>query len=454
MIRLHNMLNNRRRFVISAAMGAVLILLAGGANAGVPQPVTAHCVPILSVNPSCTDYYPTIQAAVNAAAWGDAIFVGPGRYSESVTISTPGLSLFGAQAGNDARVDRHDPTKESIVDASSTGSAAFLVNADYEIIDGFTVTGGVAAAAPVGIYLGTYNLPQVLNNIVEKNSIGMYVESTGPTISHNLFRKNNAATVATNVKNNAGTGPTAGLGISTSGKCTYPLITENAFTGNEMAALAIDGVSSAHITNNTSENDGVFVLLRGTQSSQFSNNHGRNFGHGGDPAGPIIPDAAVEVGPNNFYLVISENDLEEGEAPISNGIAFTTILGTTCGSPPAACPNTNVWVTNNKIKRFPGNGIVAEELSGTGTVVYSWIVGNEARDNGSDGIFIEGASVNNHNIELFDNEAEGNHGLDCNDTTSGGGTLGAWDAWFNNTGNSSSPTGLCTPGRGHDHDWR
>jgi parallel beta-helix repeat protein len=444
MNRLRITLNNRKRFVFSAAMAAALVLLAGGANAGVPPPVTVHCVPKLSVNPSCADYYPTIQAAVNAANWGDAIFVGPGRYSESVTISTPGLSLLGAQAGNDARVDRHDRTKESIVDASSTGNAAFLVNADYEIIDGFTVTGGIATAGPVGIYLGTHNLPQVFNNIVEKNSIGMYVESTGPVISHNLFRKNNA-----------GTGTTAGLGILTNGKCTYPLITENAFTGNDMGALGIDGASNAHITNNTSENDGAFVLFRGTQSSQFSNNHGKNFGHGGDPAGPIILDAAVAVGPNNFYLVISDNDLENGEAPISNGIAFTTVLGTTCGSPPSPCPNTNVWVTNNKIKGFPGNGIVAEAGTGPeGTLLYSWIVGNEVRDNGSDGIFIEGASVNNHNIEVFDNEAEGNHGLDCDDTTSGGGTLGTWDAWFKNTGNSSSPAGLCTPGRGHDHDWR
>ena len=119
--------------------------------------------------------------------------------------------------------------------------------------------------------------------------------------------------------------------------------------------------------------------------------------------------------------------------------------------------NSNVNVKDNKIKGFPENGIVAEADPApgpVGTLVFSYIVGNEVRDNGSDGIFIERASVNNHNNELFDNEAEGNHGLDCDDTTAGGGTLGTWDAWFNNSGNSSSPTGLCTPGRGHDRDWR
>jgi parallel beta-helix repeat protein len=90
---------------------------------------------------------------------------------------------------------------------------------------------------------------------------------------------------------------------------------------------------------------------------------------------------------------------------------------------------------------------VAEEQSG-GTLIYSWIVGNEVRDNGSDGILID---VSNYNIELFDNEAEGNH-LDCeDDTTSGGAPPTIVDEWLNNTGTSSFPPGLCTPGRRHDH---
>ncbi len=47
---------------------------------------------------------------------------------------------------------------------------------------------------------------------------------------------------------------------------------------------------------------------------------------------------------------------------------------------------------------------------------YSSIVANEVRDNGLDGIFIEGAGVYDANISLFDNEAEGNHVFDCQDT--------------------------------------
>ena len=85
------------------------------------------------------------------------------------------------------------------------------------------------------------------------------------------------------------------------------------------------------ITNNTSENDGSFVIYDRYTYAQFSHNQGKNFGHTGVlPVcrSPIYADAAVAIGPGNLGLVISDNDLEKGEAPISNGIAFTTIFGT------------------------------------------------------------------------------------------------------------------------------
>jgi hypothetical protein len=108
-----------------------------------------------------------------------------------------------------------------------------------------------------------------------------------------------------------------------------------------------------------------------------------------------------------------------------------------------------VNVKNNKVSGFPENGIAAEEQTG-GTLQGSWIVGNEVRDNGMDGIFID---VNNQLISLFDNEAEGNNVFDCHDTSIGIGTLGTANWWLHNTGNLSYPRGLCTPGRRHDRDW-
>ena len=108
-----------------------------------------------------------------------------------------------------------------------------------------------------------------------------------------------------------------------------PVITENEFTGNETAAISVVEGNNAIITNNTSENDGSFVIYEGTHLCVFSHNRGKNFGHKGvlpvkGSSFSIYADAAVDVGPGNSDLVISDNDLERGEAPINNGIAFTT----------------------------------------------------------------------------------------------------------------------------------
>jgi hypothetical protein len=217
------------------------------------------------------------------------------------------------------------------------------------------------------------------------------------------------------------------------------------------------GASSTTITNNTSDKDGSFVVFFDTNGTVFKYNQGKNFGANGVkpvfvPSGPTTTnaDAAVEIALSNALLVISDNDLEEGESTISNGIAFTTAFGDGV--------NQYATVQNNKVRRFPSNGIVAEAdpTTGAGTLVYSSIVGNEAQDNGKDGILIqEATSGPNLYNWLFDNEAEGNKVYDCEDDTrlpSPTGTQGTNNYWFNNIGNLSSPTGLCTPGRGHYHD--
>jgi nitrous oxidase accessory protein NosD len=166
-------LNDRRRFVFSAATAAVFVLLAGTANA---QVLKVRCVPSHTINSSCyvpPTEYTTISAAVGAAVSGDIILVGPGTYKEYVTISTDSLSLFGAQAGRDAREDRDDPKKESIVNATGTGYPTFTVSAPYVVIDGFTIQGGTGGSPfSAGIFLSGSQGTQVLNNIIQANSTG------------------------------------------------------------------------------------------------------------------------------------------------------------------------------------------------------------------------------------------------------------------------------------------
>jgi hypothetical protein len=250
----------------------------------------------------------------------------------------------------------------------------------------------------------------------------------------------------------------AGFGIAGYGEGEGTAITENAFEGNLAAAMVLDGGKHTEVTKNTSKNDGSLVVIFGGEFNFISHNQGQAFGAKGFKPLPLTSppgsyaDAAIDVGNASGGLEINDNDLEEGRAPNYNGIAFSVIFGITYPT-----PYNNV--SNNRIKRFAGNGIVAGASSGKGMLVQSEISGNDIEDNGNDGILIQAATLQNSSNTLLHNEAEGNRNLDCEDDTNGSsfapsitGTLGTANTWFNNIGSLSLPAGLCTPGRRHDHD--
>jgi hypothetical protein len=218
-------------------------------------------------------------------------------------------------------------------------------------------------------------------------------------------------------------------------------ITQNAFEGNLAAAMYFDNAAYTSVTENTSEGDGSFVVFSESGNGMvFSHNRGRDFG--GKESLPIYgsakADAAIDLIIYNEYLQINDNDLEGGKLPGYNGIAFSSTLTT----PEFCCENCQV--SHNRIRRFAGNGIVAEEGSSP-TLEESLISLNVVEDNGNDGILIENATGNQNNV-FFDNKAEGNHVLDCVDNTSGALTLSTYDTWHNNAASLSYPRGLCTSG--------
>jgi hypothetical protein len=454
-------LNDGKRLIFAAALAALWVLLAGGGNAPAITTNTVWCVPNTSISPNCTSAAgkATIQLAVTAAKPGDVILVGPGYYNESVNITKANLSIFGAQAGKDAREDRHDPSKESIVDATGQGGgpgggAAFLQNAVNTVIDGFTIEGGTDGTGlySSGIYVNANNI-RIQNNIIQNNSVGVYLYLyLYGLVQYNLFQTNNTGTPGSDDY----LIPGPGLGIANDS--FYPLrISENAFEGNLAAAMLNYSVGSTVISQNTSKDDGAFAVFS-YSTAFFDHNQGRDFGAKGfrPVYGANNAEAAIEVisdlEPSNIYtygnqgLQIDDNDLEKGQADGYNGIAFSNIAGLPVpNSDPAIC--LYCAVSNNTTKGFAGNGIVAEAPASNGALYYSMISGNQVEENGLDGILIEKATNNQYN-QLFDNKAQGNKVFDCEDDTTDSlsGTPPTADTWYNNIGPLTSPKGICSQG--------
>ncbi len=99
-------------------------------------PVTIYYYPVTNVTDDPDTGYPTIQAAVDAAATdpGDVIRVDAGTFNENVNV-TEGVSLLGANASIACTGTRG---AESII--SGSGGAAVTVSTNGVTIDGFKIT--------------------------------------------------------------------------------------------------------------------------------------------------------------------------------------------------------------------------------------------------------------------------------------------------------------------------
>jgi hypothetical protein len=192
----------------------------------------------------------TIQAAVNKASSGDTINVAAGTYPELVTVDKT-LTFLGPQQGVDARTRAVPVTSEAVVGAPD---GAFQIEADKVVIDGFTIQGVVSnpSAPPfTGLGAGIWTNPgfsgtqgghQILNNIIQLNIVGIYLNNTcafGTLVRFNLIRDNTVP------------GPASGNGIySDLGLCNA-VIDKNKFSGNGSGSVLVIGpASNISITNN------------------------------------------------------------------------------------------------------------------------------------------------------------------------------------------------------------
>jgi parallel beta-helix repeat protein len=370
------------------------------------------------------DQYSTIQAAVNAAAPGDKIQVCPGTYTEQVTVPAGknGLSL-----------ESQKPL-QAIIQAPSAltaPNAIVRVSGSTNVsLSKFTIQG----PGPGGC--GT------INN-------GVRVDGGG---SANIF-----ANHITAIRDNPFSGCQNGVAIqigrqaeSTTGSANISL---NVIDDYQKNGITVDNTgSSANITLNSIRGAGPTptIAQNGVQVSRGANanvslNSIQGNAYTGDPnngtsTGVLLFNPGnVDIGYNSVrdsdtgIYAIGTNGGTEIEHNVVSGSTYDGIsLDTATG--------TSAHDNNSSDNAGAGVGLYAT----TGSLVDN----NDVEDNQASGLFADTDTSGN---KFTRNAADDNAPFDCEDRSAGTGTAGTANTWQKNTGDTSSPAGLCTPKRGNGH---
>ncbi len=285
-----------------------------------------------------------IQDGVNGVSADGTVDVAPGTYTESITINKS-LTLNGAQEGIDAR--GRNSSSESIIPAQSggVGNSAISIKANNVTIDGFYIQGagtpgnqtwGINAAAGVATS-GVHITNTIFKNLYE----GLHVQgpstnvSSGMTVDKNEFFDESGDVY----KQDAG----IWMASAVSNDLT---IKDNSFFGHDhgdggdYAAINIDNSTNLTITNNTSHNDGSFVVLVNNTTVNVSENTSTNTGSGFNQSSTIF------VGLGNNGVTIQNNNLDNGY----RGVRLSNDFGTGL--------NQNIQVLNNIITNMANAGIL------------------------------------------------------------------------------------------------
>jgi predicted outer membrane repeat protein len=186
---------------------------------------------------SWTTAFKEIQPAINAAELdgGGDVWVAEGMYSEPRTNLTGSLLLksavnaYGGFEGTETIIDQRDPElRVTVIDGSSAraGSSAYhvVVGADDSILDGFTISGGVADGPGFDSFgAGIFNdgvSPTLRKLVVRDNTAdlrgaGIFNRaSAAPTIEKCHFQNNGATDDGGAISNDAS-------GLITVSKCIF-----------------------------------------------------------------------------------------------------------------------------------------------------------------------------------------------------------------------------------------
>jgi parallel beta-helix repeat protein len=382
--------------------------------------------------------YTSIQAAVAAAKLGDTIRVCPGTYTATTVDKSVRLDGATAYLSGKRCLDRtrgEDPARDSIVNGSA-GAPAFRIAAnDVEIRD-FTIqntTNDAGISVP-----STYSGTQIRRNLIQENTFGVYLNSSGAKTSkvvRNCFRDNNKA------------GSASGNGVYSDQGLRKAEIERNTFSGHANAAVILVGPLGAQtdveIGHNELRDDAPIILAKVTASRIEHNlsvdSKGSGIFFGGNVTdvrvkANTIRDCAftginLRTDPANYATTAPNSaDVIEDNHVVSCGDAGIRLRE---GA-------TKILVRNNRVTAngtgSEGDGIGLEDAD------ENVVRGNKSEDNRRDGLRADSSSSGNR---LEKNRMAGNREHDCHDDSTGSGTAGTANVWQQNQGATENRAGLC-----------
>ena len=227
---------------LRALSAAGLLALSLGLVTAIPAAASVITVP---------GNYPTIQAAINAAANGDTVVVSPGTYFENIDFMGKLITVESAQGPSVTTIDGGN-VAPVVSFNTAEGPAA--------VLQGFTIQHGTSTAAlafrGAGVHIGYAASPTVTGNVITANSVcgsggGVSVDTGSPSIHDN--------TITGNTSNPAGCSGGMGGGVYVGGVASAQVV-HNTITNNTSdsgAGIALFAAGTPTVENNTiSSNSG------------------------------------------------------------------------------------------------------------------------------------------------------------------------------------------------------
>jgi len=204
--------------------GAALLALAAASR---PAAGTTRFVTTSGAGGACTQSAPcTLATALATAGPGDTLYVAGGTYTgagDAVVALDKPLELLGGWDGAPSGAVKRDPVAfETILDGENQRQVVTVTDSTSPLIDGFTITRGNGASAPV--------CRDVNGNQADGCGGGIWVYESHPRITHNRIVGNTAAPA---VDSYGGSGSGGGIYLYSA---TGTVIRDNVIMGNVASA--------------------------------------------------------------------------------------------------------------------------------------------------------------------------------------------------------------------------